>query len=145
MKITKHLSERNFLLLAIIWTVLITVASLVSSSAIPKVNLLWNDKIVHFLFYLVFVVLWSFANVKSYLKLKYDLLIVVFAIFYGIIIEVLQSVLTKTREADLFDAFANSLGAIVGFVGFLIVKNKIFNKFFYNISNINYISNSKLK
>ena len=79
-KITKHLSERNFLLLAIIWTVLITVASLVSSSAIPKVNLLWNDKIVHFLFYLVFVVLWSFANVKSYLKMKYDLLIVVFAI-----------------------------------------------------------------
>lgn len=130
MKITKHLSERNFLLLAIIWTVLITVASLVSSSAIPKVNLLWNDKIVHFLFYLVFVVLWSFANVKSYLKMKYDLLIVVFAIFYGIIIEVFQSVLTKTREADLFDAFANSLGAIVGFVGFLIVKNKIFNKFF---------------
>jgi VanZ family protein len=117
-------------LLAIIWTVLITVASLVSSSAIPKVNLLWNDKIVHFLFYLVFVVLWSFANVKSYLKMKYDLLIVVFAIFYGIIIEVLQSVLTKTREADLYDAFANSLGAIVGFVGFLIVKNKIFNKFF---------------
>ena len=130
MKITKHLSERNFLLLAIIWTVLITVASLVSSSAIPKGYLLWNDKIIHFLFYLVFVVLWSFANVKSYLKMKYDLLIVVFAIFYGIIIEVLQSVLTKTREADLFDAFANSLGAIVGFVGFLIVKNKIFNKFF---------------
>ena len=130
MKITKHLSERNFLLLAIIWTVLITVASLVSSSAIPKVNLLWNDKIVHFLFYFFFVVFWSFALHKNFYLKKYSFIIVVFAIFYGIIIEVLQSVLTKTREADLFDAFANSLGAIVGFVGFLIVKNKIFNKFF---------------
>ena len=130
MKITKHLSERNFLLLAIIWTVLITVASLVSSSAIPKVNLLWNDKIVHFLFYFFFVVFWSFALHKNFYLKKYSFIIVVFAIVYGIIIEVLQSVLTKTREADLFDAFANSLGAIVGFVGFLIVKNKIFNKFF---------------
>lgn len=130
MKIIKHLSERNFLFLAIIWTVLITVASLVSSNNIPKVSLLGNDKIVHFLFYFVFVVLWSFATVKSYLNIKYDLLIVAFAILYGIIIEVLQSVLTKTREADLYDMFANSLGAIVGFIGFFVVKNKIFNKYF---------------
>ncbi|MCW1147149.1 VanZ family protein [Flavobacterium lacisediminis] len=130
MKIIKHLSERNFLFLAIIWTVLITVASLVSSNNIPKVSILGNDKIVHFLFYFVFVVLWSFATVKSYLNIKYDLLIVAFAILYGIIIEVLQSVLTKTREADLYDMFANSLGAIVGFIGFFVVKNKIFNKYF---------------
>ena len=130
MKIIKHLSERNFLFLAIIWTVLITVASLVSSNNIPKVSLLGNDKIVHFLFYFVFVVLWSFATVKSYLNIKYDLIIVAFAILYGIIIEVLQSVLTKTREADLYDMFANSLGAIVGFIGFFVVKNKIFNKYF---------------
>ena len=82
------------------------------------------------MFYFVFVVLWSFATVKSYLNIKYDLLIVAFAILYGIIIEVLQSVLTKTREADLYDMFANSLGAIVGFVGFFVVKNKIFNKYF---------------
>jgi VanZ family protein len=129
-KIIKHLSERNFLFLAIIWTVLITVASLVSSNNIPKVSLLGNDKIVHFLFYFVFVVLWSFATVKSYLNIKYDLIIVAFAILYGIIIEVLQSVLTKTREADLYDMFANSLGAIVGFIGFFVVKNKIFNKYF---------------
>ena len=130
MKITKHLSERNFLLLAIIWTVLITVASLVSSSAIPKVNLLWNDKIVHFLFYFFFVVFWSFALHKNFYLKKYSFIIVVFAIVYGIIIEVLQGLLTTTREPDLYDVFANSLGAIIGYLGFYCVKYKFFNKFF---------------
>ena len=130
MKITKHLSERNFLLLAIIWTVLITVASLVSSSAIPKVNLLWNDKIVHFLFYFFFVVFWSFALHKNFYLKKYSFIIVVFAIVYGIIIEVLQELLTTTREPDLYDVFANALGAIIGYFGFYCVKYKFFNKFF---------------
>ena len=126
MKITKHLSERNFLLLAIIWTVLITVASLVSSSAIPKVNLLWNDKIVHFLFYFFFVVFWSFALHKNFYLKKYSFIIVVFAIVYGIIIEVLQELLTTTREPDLYDVFANALGAIIGYFGFYCVKYKFF-------------------
>ena len=129
-KIIKHLSERNFLLLAIIWTVLITVASLVSSSAIPKVNLLWNDKIVHFLFYFFFVVFWSFALHKNFYLKKYSFIIVVFAIVYGIIIEVLQELLTTTREPDLYDVFANALGAIIGYFGFYCVKYKFFNKFF---------------
>lgn len=130
MKITKHLSERNFLFLAISWTVLITVASLVSFNSVPKVNIPGNDKVVHFLFYLVFVVLWSLAKWQSYFKIKYDLLILVLAIIYGIIIEVLQGVLTQTREADFYDALANSLGAVVGFIGLYCVKNKIFSKFF---------------
>lgn len=130
MKIIKHLSERKFLLLAIIWTVLITVASLVSFNSVPKVNIPGNDKAVHFLFYLVFVVLWSLAKWQSYFKMKYDSLIVVLAIIYGIIIEVLQGVLTQTREADFYDALANSLGAIVGFIGLYCVKIKFFNKFF---------------
>ena len=130
MKITKHLSERNFLFFAIIWTVLITVASLVSSSAIPKVNLLWNDKIVHFLFYFFFVVFWSFALHKNFYLKKYSFIIVVFAIVYGIIIEVLQELLTTTREPDLYDVFANALGAIIGYFGFYCVKYKFFNKFF---------------
>ena len=129
-KIIKHLSERNFLFFAIIWTVLITVASLVSSSAIPKVNLLWNDKIVHFLFYFFFVVFWSIALQKNFYLKKYSFTVVFFAIVYGIIIEVLQGVLTTTREPDLYDVFANSLGAIIGYFGFYCVKYKFFNKFF---------------
>ena len=130
MKIIKHLSERNFLFLAVTWTVFITVASLVSFNSIPKVKVVGSDKVVHFLFYLIFVVLWSLAKKQSYFKIKYSLLIVVIATVFGIIIEILQGVLTKTREADFYDALANFLGAIVGFIALYWIKNKIFNKFF---------------
>lgn len=130
MKIIKHLSERNFLLLAITWTIFITVASLVSINSVPKVRVIGSDKLVHFLFYLIFVVFWGLVKRQSYFKIKYDLLIVAFAILYGIIIEVLQGVLTKTREAEFYDALANSLGAMVGFIALYWVKNKNFSKFF---------------
>ncbi|UGS23323.1 VanZ family protein [Flavobacterium channae] len=130
MKIIKRLSEHKFLLLAILWTVAITVASLVSMSSLPRVKIVGNDKIIHFVFYFVFVILWGLANKKSYFKIKNDWSIVLFAIVYGIIIEVLQGVLTKTRQADIYDALANSSGAVVGFVSLYCMKNKIFNKFF---------------
>ena len=125
-KIIKHLSERNFLWLAIAWTVFITVTSLVSFSLVPKIKIIGNDKLVHFLFYLVFVIFWGLAKIQSYFKLKYDLIIVFIAILYGIIIEVLQGLLTTTREPDLYDVFANSLGAIIGYFGFYCVKYKFF-------------------
>lgn len=130
MKTIKQLSEHNFLVLAILWTVSITVASLVSLTNVPKVAISGNDKVVHFIFYAVFVILWGLAKSKSFFKLKLNLLIVLIAILYGIIIEVLQSTLTTSREADFYDVLANSLGAIFGFVCQYYVKNKIFNKFF---------------
>ena len=59
---------------------------------------------------------------QSYFKIKYSLLIVVIAIVFGIIIEILQGVLTKTRQADFYDVVANSLGAIVGCLALFCVK-----------------------
>ena len=129
-KITKHLSERNFLFFAIVWTVFITVASLVSFNSVPKVAIPGNDKLVHFLFYFFFVVFWSIALHKNFYSKKYSFIIVVFAIVYGIIIEVLQELLTTTREPDFYDVIANAFGAIIGYFGFYYVKYKFFNKFF---------------
>lgn len=131
MKIIKHLSGRNFFWLAIIWTVLITIASLVSFNSIPKVKIVGSDKMIHFLFYLVFVILWGLAKKQIYFNRKYDFLIVVIAIIYGIIIEVLQSVLTSTRQADFYDVLANAIGAIFGLVILLIMKSKFFFNIFF--------------
>ena len=68
-KITKHLSERNFLILAILWTIGVTVASLASLNNLPSVSIPGNDKTAHFVFYFVFFVLWYFG-LQHYLKLK---------------------------------------------------------------------------
>lgn len=121
-KIIKHLSERNFFWLAIIWTVVITIASLVSFHSVPKIKIIGNDKTIHFLFYLVFVILWGLARKKTYFNHKYVLFIVISAVSYGIIIEVLQGVLTSTRQADFYDVLANTAGAIVGSVILFVVK-----------------------
>ena len=121
MKIIKHLSERNYLYLAVIWAVLIAVLSLVSLNSISKeINISSNDKFFHFVFYVILTVLLLLYKRKT----KYNLLIILFVIIYGIIIEILQALLTTNREADIYDAIANSLGAITGLVFLRIVKNK---------------------
>ena len=67
-----------------------------------------SDKIVHVLFYFFFTFFWS----KAY-KNKKVFLIMLSAVVYGIVIEVLQTTITVTREADLYDMLANSLGAFL--------------------------------
>ena|SRR5690606_14346058 len=120
--ITKRLSERNYLLAAITWTILIAILCLVSLKQLPSITTIkYKDKIIHFLFYFVFVFLWYFALKNKNVKI---LKIVVFAIVYGIIIEVLQSVVTTNREADVFDALANSFGACSAFL-ILKLKNNL--------------------
>lgn len=38
------------------------------------------------------------------------------AVVYGIVIEVLQSILTVSREADVYDVLANAIGALTAFL-----------------------------
>ena len=129
-KIIKHLSERNLFILALFWTIAITIASLVSLSNMPRVNVLGKDKTVHFLFYFVLTLTWNFALQKKYKNWALKYIIVFVVIGYGIVIEVLQEVLTKTRQADLYDVIANSAGALVALIVIFWLKNKTFEKKF---------------
>ena len=129
-KITKHLSERNLFILALFWTIAITIASLVSLSNMPRVNFLGKDKTVHFLFYFVLTLTWNFALQKKYKNWALKYIIVFVVIGYGIVIEVLQEVLTKTRQADVYDVIANSAGALVALIVIFWLKNKTFEKKF---------------
>ena len=58
---------------------------------------------------------------------KFKVKVLSIAIVYGIVIEVLQYVLTENRTADFFDVLANSLGAILAFVLFPFIMG-IFSK-----------------
>lgn len=129
-KITKHLSERNLFILALFWTIAITIASLVSLSNMPRVNVLGKDKTVHFLFYFVLTLTWNFALQKKYKNWALKYIIVFVVIGYGIVIEVLQEVLTKTRQADIYDVIANSAGTLVALIVIFWLKNKTFEKKF---------------
>lgn len=120
LKDIKKLFERNALILAIVATIIIAVLSL---SAVPKLNLgiKSGDKYLHFIAYLGLSILWYFALKDKINKKLFKILVPLGLIFYGIILEGLQSGLTTYRTGDVYDALANTTGVIVG----LVLFNKI--------------------
>lgn len=114
--------KKYFFTIALIsWIVLITLLSLFSfseASILPAINIPHLDKLVHLTFYFgatVLGVLCVRERTSGRIALLVTILWVVgFAIFYGIIIEVLQAELTLYRRGDILDVMANSVGALLG-------------------------------
>jgi len=81
----------------------------------PQVNVSSADKIFHLGAYAVFTLLWFsvfFYNLKWRIK-KAILSATLFAVTFGIIIEVLQDVATDYRAMDVYDVMANTTGALI--------------------------------
>ena len=81
------------------------------------------DKVAHFTFYFGFVLLGAFCYKENWSEKPLDsvlLKIVVVAVAYSILIEFVQEVMPTHRSAEIFDVFANALGASLA--GLLIKK-----------------------
>jgi len=117
------------------WLAFVTYASLASFSDIDTstFKIPFADKIVHFIFYFTAAVLGVFfvrEQVKWTVTLgKTLLLIFLFTLVFGILIEVIQYNFTENREGDLFDALANGFGSLMGVLTsrFLFSKKGYFN------------------
>jgi len=76
------------------------------------------DKIVHFTFYSVMVILGTLflkERIKSGFQAKHSInRMFVFALCYGVLIEVLQHLMPFGRAAEIWDVLANMLGALFG-------------------------------
>lgn len=100
--------------------VLITLLSLMAfdDEIDSGVNLPHMDKVAHFVFHLVAAVLGCFfLGERSRGKLSFArtlVLVLIFLICYGIIIEVIQYAFTSWRSGELTDVLANTLGALTG-------------------------------
>ncbi|AJR03173.1 VanZ family protein [Siansivirga zeaxanthinifaciens] len=107
------------------YTVALTVACLVNINKFPKVDISFFDKIFHSITYLVLTLLWfsTFFFNFNYKRSKALLYAAGFSSVFGIIIEVLQGVLTVNRSADIYDVLANSLGVLLAGL-FIILKRK---------------------
>ena len=110
--------------LAVGWTLLIAVLCLVKFTDLPSIRVSGADKYVHFTLHFVFTMLWGY-----YLWLKLNeialtkiIFVVTSSLCYGILIEILQETLTKTRRADIFDVVANFSGALVALLLFILIK-----------------------
>jgi VanZ family protein len=122
--------KQLLLLWAIVCSGIITYFCLTDSSNIPAISIPNIDKIVHFCFHFGFTISWILFFKKE-LKgkapddYKAYFISFIFSVFFGITIEVLQSVLTTTRAADVIDILANTIGALVGVFTAIALKKQI--------------------
>lgn len=114
------------MVLAIGWVLTVTTLSLMPSSGLPGISFPHLDKIVHFVFYYVFFILWygAFCKENPFYTISYKALALSFvlAAVYGIIVEVLQYTMNYGRAGDIEDALANTAGIICGIFTVILIK-----------------------
>ncbi|MBW2938637.1 VanZ family protein [Aureisphaera sp. CAU 1614] len=130
MQLIKQLLKSNFLrILAIGYSLFVTVIMLVPITKGPKVNIPFFDKIVHALLYFLFAIIWLFYFRSLGKESKSIYVFVSIALFiYGIIIEVLQGSYIVTRTHDNWDIVANATGIIIGVLVFYKAKDTFLSK-----------------
>lgn len=108
--------KKAALYLAIPYTIALAVVSLINlSGKLPDMEIEYGDKIFHFLAYALLCFLWYavFYFKQNKPQQKAVLSAILLSVIYGIIIEVLQGTITSHRSLDVYDALANSLGAML--------------------------------
>ena len=113
-----------FLYIAIILSLLILIGSLVSVQVNVVNNVGNSDKLMHCLAYGILNLSWLVAFRKRLEINKVKLLIPLLVLFYGIIIEVLQHIITNYRQADFYDIIANFIGITLSVIIFNLVLEK---------------------
>ena len=125
LKHIKVLLEDNAILIAIFFTISITIGSLVKSDVIAVEIVSISDKTIHFIAYFFLMLSWLyvFFKKKSFSKnVKY---IFIGCIVFGIIIEILQGVTTTYRTLSFLDVAANTLGVLFASTVFHFFEKKI--------------------
>ena len=110
-KHTRKILKHKYKILAVSYTLWLAAISLTPLNDLNLPSFSYADKIVHFFLYFFLVLFWFLA----YSGLKFKKIQLFFlAILLGIIIEFLQEYYVPNRTGDVFDALANTLGALSG-------------------------------
>ena len=126
----KNLYKDSAFYVAVFITITIAFLSLFNVNKLtPDVNLSHIDKYEHFTAYFVLTLSWLFVFQKSVKLINYRFGLVTLVFLYGILMEVLQQILTDYRQADLFDVFANTSGIIIAILFFEKIVHKKFKDF----------------
>lgn len=109
----------------LIWACIILALTLLPGNYFPAVNRFWNlfspDKLVHLFIFGVLVFLLKQGSYKQYSDSSNRYIImapIVAAVGFGIITEFLQAVLPIGRDANIYDAVANFVGIMLGWICF---------------------------
>jgi VanZ family protein len=121
------LAVRIFLIVAVVYTLVIATLSLIPLGRISVGGFNPTDKMLHTAAYFILTLLWLFyylmkkAEFRNY---KWEFFnISALVIVFGMLIEVLQGVLTSYRQPDWVDILANSIGALIAFLFCVVFLN----------------------
>ena len=111
----KHIHWVRYRLFAVAYLILISILFLLPGSALPKENwfdAIYLDKWIHVFLFMILILLWlkAFPVYSSRLYI----LLIIFAILYGIIIELSQEIFVLNRSMDVYDIVADTAGVIAG-------------------------------
>lgn len=111
--------------LSVLIALIIMYLSLANShtfNKVPFINVPYADKVVHFLMYFGFMSVIIFETRKAFKSINILFLTGLIPLFYGILMEILQSTLTLTRSGDFFDALADGSGILVSILLCIWIK-----------------------
>lgn len=123
LKAIKRLFRASSLFLAIATTIGIAVLSLAKMEGVES-SVFNYDKFLHAFAYCTLSFFWLSAINKT----GQIILVSIICVIYGIIIEILQMVLTNYRSGDLYDALANTSGVLIGYFLYQTLAKKYFLK-----------------
>ncbi|AXG69504.1 VanZ like family protein [Kordia sp. SMS9] len=106
-----------FSVVAIVWTIAITVLSLIQIKGPQAFHFSYADKVMHIIIYCSLTLTWFFAFSRGitneFLQKNALMASAVVCFIYGIAVEVMQETLVTTRQGDWQDALANTIGIIL--------------------------------
>lgn len=111
--------KTTWLVLALIYTCTITVLFFLPGRDLPRLQLPAIDKIAHALMFFLLGVLWIgylFKTGNFTLDRNNSTILLLAALLYGIIIEILQGQFALSRSADFYDLLANLVGAVAAII-----------------------------
>jgi len=110
--------------IAVYYTLILIILSLVPipDLGLPRFKLLEFDKLIHFIMYLIFTLIWG-LKIENFLERKME--ISAYLILFGLGLEILQHVLPFGRYFDLGDFVANSIGVLFGVFILYYLKKKL--------------------
>jgi VanZ family protein len=112
-------------ILSILVALIILYLSLAKADTFKKVSFISFpniDKVVHFGMYFGFMSVIIFENRKTIKKNSQLFLTGLIPLFYGILMEFLQAVLTVDRFADIYDVLFNTIGILISIFLWLWIK-----------------------
>ena len=119
------LKKRFLIPAAVFYTTALATLSLVNLNNVTAGSPKNSDKAFHFLAYCLLALVWYLVFKCGFKWSKTKSLVATgfLSISFGVLIEYLQGTFTETRQFDVFDIVANSLGVILTLL-ILVIKNK---------------------